>query len=629
MVLTHLSCPTQILKVLPNSSRRTNNILHRNISQISISRRLRNRPETLSSRPQPRSALDLPWYIRPQARSLHASHAVRHGGIQRPAPGTGIKVHFKDTKGNLLKTVEANEGDDLLGIAHEYDIDLEARIWLADLINPGLLGLLMSVTVPPRSWPTDEPLESNATSPKQLPPASRAPSSDSVNVSHGQSLERNSVSYPDHRPLRPSEARKPLRSSPLAGPVLQVDGTASEEKEAGKFRPSRITSTPNLGSLLAHPRPSKTVRPRTAESAQAFPPSSMSGITTLDTAKRSPPSGVHHGNSAKLASGGSRRPTSSVHSTFSPFASALASDSLRGELGHDRFHQPSSTTRRPNTAHGYPTSPMPLPGPNRSSAGHAPSAHSGDSGKNSWFIANPYEITPKFTRLGLSSSSVVLPTTAKEHKRLAHRNSNSSVKTSTTRMGRTGSIISSPDNSRSSPSKQDALSLPTPSLTKSNSSNSLAESLGTLQPRRSTTIPISSTPSNIATIAEGDESDLRYDSTSKPNEYTQPVPTTTTSKMRPLNRFKQMALRSIKSSTSLTKSSSTPVIGKLTTDTGRSQSEIRLGFFTSRAGSPTTSDSTADSKPVGIRELASPPAKTKFGTKKFWKSLVIWHRNHS
>lgn len=34
-------------------------------------------------------------------------------------------MHFKDSKGNLLKTVEANEGDDILAIAHEYDIDLE------------------------------------------------------------------------------------------------------------------------------------------------------------------------------------------------------------------------------------------------------------------------------------------------------------------------------------------------------------------------------------------------------------------------------------------------------------------------------------------------------------------------
>ena len=36
-----------------------------------------------------------------------------------------IKVHFKDSKGNHLKTVEANEGDNILDIAHEYDVDLE------------------------------------------------------------------------------------------------------------------------------------------------------------------------------------------------------------------------------------------------------------------------------------------------------------------------------------------------------------------------------------------------------------------------------------------------------------------------------------------------------------------------
>jgi hypothetical protein len=36
-----------------------------------------------------------------------------------------IKVHFKDSKGHPLKTVEGNEGDSLLDIAHEYDIDLE------------------------------------------------------------------------------------------------------------------------------------------------------------------------------------------------------------------------------------------------------------------------------------------------------------------------------------------------------------------------------------------------------------------------------------------------------------------------------------------------------------------------
>ncbi|KIK07549.1 hypothetical protein K443DRAFT_128955 [Laccaria amethystina LaAM-08-1] len=60
-----------------------------------------------------------------RTRSLHTSAVSRHSGINRPAAGAGIKVHFKDSKGNLLKTVEANEGDDILAIAHEYDIDLE------------------------------------------------------------------------------------------------------------------------------------------------------------------------------------------------------------------------------------------------------------------------------------------------------------------------------------------------------------------------------------------------------------------------------------------------------------------------------------------------------------------------
>ena len=32
---------------------------------------------------------------------------------------------FRDSQGKDIKTVEANDGDDILSIAHEYDIDLE------------------------------------------------------------------------------------------------------------------------------------------------------------------------------------------------------------------------------------------------------------------------------------------------------------------------------------------------------------------------------------------------------------------------------------------------------------------------------------------------------------------------
>lgn len=39
-------------------------------------------------------------------------------------------MHFKDSKGALVKTVEGNDGDDILSIAHEYDIDLEGKLGL-------------------------------------------------------------------------------------------------------------------------------------------------------------------------------------------------------------------------------------------------------------------------------------------------------------------------------------------------------------------------------------------------------------------------------------------------------------------------------------------------------------------
>ncbi|GHJ87487.1 hypothetical protein NliqN6_3889 [Naganishia liquefaciens] len=58
-------------------------------------------------------------------RGFMASAAPRHGHIERPAPGTGIKVTFKDAKGAVVREIEGNEGDDLLSLAHEYDIDLE------------------------------------------------------------------------------------------------------------------------------------------------------------------------------------------------------------------------------------------------------------------------------------------------------------------------------------------------------------------------------------------------------------------------------------------------------------------------------------------------------------------------
>ncbi|WFD33531.1 mitochondrial matrix iron-sulfur protein [Malassezia cuniculi] len=58
-------------------------------------------------------------------RPIHTTPVFRHSGIHRPKPGTGVKVTFKDSSGDTIRTVEANEGDDILSVAHEYDIELE------------------------------------------------------------------------------------------------------------------------------------------------------------------------------------------------------------------------------------------------------------------------------------------------------------------------------------------------------------------------------------------------------------------------------------------------------------------------------------------------------------------------
>jgi ferredoxin len=36
-----------------------------------------------------------------------------------------IKITFQDSKGQTVTQVEGNEGDDLLSLAHEWDVDLE------------------------------------------------------------------------------------------------------------------------------------------------------------------------------------------------------------------------------------------------------------------------------------------------------------------------------------------------------------------------------------------------------------------------------------------------------------------------------------------------------------------------
>ncbi|SGZ35398.1 BQ5605_C060g12724 [Microbotryum silenes-dioicae] len=71
------------------------------------------------------------------SRSFHAARrdliltATSHGGKGRPKDGQGqvttfsITLHFKKPNGEI-ETVQANEGDDIVDISWEYDLDIEA-----------------------------------------------------------------------------------------------------------------------------------------------------------------------------------------------------------------------------------------------------------------------------------------------------------------------------------------------------------------------------------------------------------------------------------------------------------------------------------------------------------------------
>ncbi|KDN44314.1 hypothetical protein RSAG8_05578, partial [Rhizoctonia solani AG-8 WAC10335] len=63
--------------------------------------------------------------VRIPRRTLTFTSTRWHNQVTIPEPGTGIKLHFKDSKGELIKTIECNEGDNILDLAHEHDIDLE------------------------------------------------------------------------------------------------------------------------------------------------------------------------------------------------------------------------------------------------------------------------------------------------------------------------------------------------------------------------------------------------------------------------------------------------------------------------------------------------------------------------
>ena len=57
----------------------------------------------------------------------HPSVSALALALSSPSPlaARSIKVTFKNAKGEVMKTVEANEGDDIVDLSWEHDLDIE------------------------------------------------------------------------------------------------------------------------------------------------------------------------------------------------------------------------------------------------------------------------------------------------------------------------------------------------------------------------------------------------------------------------------------------------------------------------------------------------------------------------
>ncbi|KAL0581663.1 hypothetical protein V5O48_000364 [Marasmius crinis-equi] len=181
--------------------------------------------------------------------------------------------------------------------------------------------------------------------------------------------------------------RRLTTSSPLTGPSMSADGTIILQAVSDdRPKPSRIQSTSDLPAQSSgkSPSPPPTLKPAHQSRAHQRHPSSPSALR---------PSSTTHPSS---------RPSTA------PSSDAVATPPVR----------PPRSTRRESAALSITSTPTPPEDPSSSSS--KPSGHQQTSGSTSahpsnWLTSNTYAEVPRFSRVGLASSNVVLPLSAKQH----------------------------------------------------------------------------------------------------------------------------------------------------------------------------------------------------------------------
>ncbi|KAG6877393.1 hypothetical protein C0993_007878 [Termitomyces sp. T159_Od127] len=223
-------------------------------------------------------------------------------------------------------------------------------------------------------------------------------------------------------------SRKPLRSSPLAGPALSH--SHAMQTDVDSERKSLIYSTPPSPSPVTF----SPQRLRTPINLVRFSESLLNRSRARTT---------NYNTSSAL-----HLPTASAfHQTYNdypplsypplppvpalvsvPFSTDEVSPLVVSRTHHRTLSEqpkpkaPTSTIRPPFTpSRRNPQTTLKIAPLTSTKASHIPSPSKSQEGFNNWMTANTYATTPRFSRLSITAPNVVLPIPAREYKRAAKK----------------------------------------------------------------------------------------------------------------------------------------------------------------------------------------------------------------
>ncbi|KAJ7312373.1 hypothetical protein DFH08DRAFT_1044366, partial [Mycena albidolilacea] len=213
--------------------------------------------------------------------------------------------------------------------------------------------------------------------------------------------------------------RKPLRSSPLAGPALSSDGF--HEAERPKTPRVRVLSTPNLHSRTrSDPAPPVPISPPVSKRLSRR--ASLLEIVKRPFEQKRPPlpappfSAPPAGGFPSIVYTPLPPPPLSSHHE----RARSRSTSMSTTDSYTACSAPASFPRAYTAASScQPT--LPVMKPNADMPAVYGSGHYKNDSEDNWLTTTPYGITPRFSRLGLTAPSVVLPVSARASRRKSLR----------------------------------------------------------------------------------------------------------------------------------------------------------------------------------------------------------------